>query len=334
MQEPIQSYEISSPEGMKVEVLNLGAGIRSIWVPHGDGLINVALGYEDIEHYKSDAFYMGATVGRFANRIANGQFSLGKHSFQLPANDGENHLHGGPDGFSKRHWGLVEHNTDSLTLELFSKDGDQGYLGNLSVQALFKLEAGMRLVIEYRATTDKATPVNISSHVYFNLNGYINQSAGNRASVANHLVMLHASFFTPVGSNMIPSGQILPVADSPFDFRDRAILGERLATSDAQIRKAHGFDHNFIVDGVQPEQRLFAAVQSPLSGLCMNVYSNQPGVQFYTGNFLNAPFQAYEGLCLETQNFPDALNHDAFPNSVLEPGKAYLSESLFAFTGC
>jgi len=313
---------------MEIEILNFGASIRSIYLPYAGGRTNVALGYRDINQYKNDPFFVGATVGRFANRIAKGQFEIDGSQFQLPKNNGENHLHGGPVGFAKQYWELIKHTESSVVLSLLSKDGDQGYPGNLSVQAEFRLEPGMRLSVEYRATSDKATPVNVSSHTYFNLNG-----VDQISTAGNHEVKLNAGFFTPVNQNMIPTGEIRSVLGSEFDFREMAVLSAQFNTENAQIGLANGFDHNFIIDGKEDEFRSFGKIRSPESGIAMSVYSNQPGVQFYTGNFLDKPFVKHQGFCLETQSFPDAPNNKSFPNTILTVGETYLARTVFEFDG-
>lgn len=326
MKNNIQSYKITSLEGMEVELLNLGATIRSLRLPLSSRKLDVVLGYEDIDDYKEDSFFMGATVGRFANRIAGGRFRISDEAFKLPINNGQNHLHGGPVGFAKRYWNLLESSEDSLVLGLMSEDGDQGYPGNLSVKAEYRLEPGLRLSVKYTATTDRATPVNLSSHAYFNLNG---SELGS--SVANHEVQLGSGFFAPVNDQMIPTGEMNSVQGGPFDLRGGVVLRDQIHSAHPQIQQAGGFDHNFIIDGKEDEFRFVGRVRSPEPGIAMSVYSNQPGVQFYTGNFLGKPFSKHQGLCLETQNFPDAPNKKAFPDSILRPGEAYCSQTAFEF---
>lgn len=332
IQEKNHSYIIVGPEGMEVEILSLGATVKSIDLPGADGMTNVCLGYASLNDYKEDVFFMGATVGRFANRIDKGKFEIDGKTFQLPVNNNSNHLHGGPEGFAKRYWHLVEQTESSLTLGLLSEDGDQGYPGNLSVQAEFKLEAGMKFFVEYRATTDSATPINLSSHMYFNLNGLTQDK--ETSVITNHEVQLNAGQFTPVLETMIPSGDIASVAGSAFDLRNCVLLSECLNIDDSQLKIGAGFDHNFVVDGIEDEFRCFGCVRSPDSGIQMTLYSNQPGVQFYTGNFLADPFVKHAGLCLETQNFPDAPNKRQFPNSILDVSDVYIARSLFEFKQC
>lgn len=326
----MESYLIRGPEGGCVEVINFGARVRSIHVPTPAGIKNIALGYAELEDYIHDPYYLGATVGRYANRIAAGRFCLDGQPYQLTLNQGANHLHGGCDSVSMRYWQLVEHQHDRLILSLHSEDGDQGYPGNLELEAEYRMLAGMVFEVNYRANTDKATPVNLASHTYFNLNG-VDSNGIPDTQISNHKILLSASEYTPVDRHMIPTGERASVEGSTFDLRRDVLLGNCLSASDPQIRLANGFDQNFIVDGSGASPRFVGRVRSPGSGIQMSLYSNQPGVQFYTGNFLDAPFTPYQAFCLETQQFPDAPNQPGFPNTILRPGESYLSQTRFQF---
>ncbi|MGV6807418.1 MAG: aldose epimerase family protein [bacterium] len=315
---------LKNGSGGTVEVLSYGARIASIWLPSRTGMVNVVLGYPDSTDYLHDRFYMGCAAGRYCNRIGQGQFSVGNSRYQLSQNEGVHHLHGGARGISHHHWQLSESSTNRAQFQFRSADGDEGYPGNVEITARYTWDYPFQLTVEYIAVTDKTTPLNLTNHSYFNLGG------GER-DILDHHVQLHADQYTPVTPELIPTGEIRDVALSPFDLRSPTRLSSVLARSDDQLLRAKGFDHNFVVRDTGKSLNPVASVVCHRSGVAMNVRSNQPGVQLYTGQHLENPFRKHQGLCLETQNFPDAPNHPDFPSAMLEPGKVYHAKTVFEF---
>jgi aldose 1-epimerase len=336
MSSSIESYKICSPEGAEAEILNYGATLRSLRLPTHEGMQNVVLGYPALEDYWQDDASLGVSVGRFANRIAEGKFSLDGVDYQLPCNEKDiNHLHGGSPGFGQRLWALVSQTENTVLLELESEDGEQGFPGNMKITAEYRMEAGMRLYLEYRATTDKATPVNLCSHAYFNLNGVPGMDdEQDYSSIENHLVEVNASHFTPVNSHCIPTGELQAVKGMPLDLRNPTRIADRINLENEQLEIGGGFDHNFVIEQNSTDGSLVyvGMAKSEDTGIQMKLYSNQEGVQFYTGNNLDGLFPKRSGLCLETQNYPDAPNHSNFPNSILRPGEQYSAVTVFEFS--
>ena len=308
-----------------------GARITACRV-HG---VNVVLGHDAIEDYVGEGGCLGATIGRYANRIAGGRFTLDGVACSIPANNGPNALHGGPVGFDRAVWRVDRLGAtaeDGVCLAHRSPDGDQGFPGALDVTVRFTLGADGALGIAYAARCDRATVLNLTNHAYFNLDG---EGSGD---VLDHRIRIEADAFTPLHGALVPTGEIRPVAGTPFDFRDAQRIGARIASNDGQLRLARGYDHNFVLRG--GGLRLAAQVTAPRSGMILDVLTTEPGVQFYTGNALGAgqtartggPLSARAGFCLETQHFPDAPNHPGFPSTVLRPGRLFASRTLYRFS--
>jgi aldose 1-epimerase len=336
----------SMPDGTKVEIYTLeegalkarvmsyGARLVSLEVPDRSGKIaDIVLGYESLEPYTTDAkSYFGSIVGRYGNRIAHATFTLDGKRYQLPANDGVNTLHGGLIGFDKLVWSGQEI-PHGVELTLVSKDGDQGFPGTLTARVRYTLEAHA-LRIEYFATTDKDTVLNLTNHSYFNLAG---EGQGN---ILNHLVTIPADRYTPVDSGLIPTGELAPVAGTPLDFHKATAIGARINDNNEQMRLGRGYDHNYVLNGKPGVMQEAARVEEPTSGRVLTVTTTQPGVQFYSGNFLDGTLHGKHGhvyaqrtgFCLETQHFPDSPNHPKFPTSELKPGQTYHNVTVFSFS--
>jgi len=328
----IDLYELADGT-VEARIMTYGATLVSLKVPDRTGKPgDIVLGYDSAENYIANSPYFGAIVGRYANRIAHGQFQLDGRTYSLPKNDGENSLHGGTRGFDKVLWSAhaIENGVEFTCL---SKDGDQGYPGNLKVTVRYTL-VGNALRIEYSATTDKDTVVNLSNHSYFNLAG---EGSGD---ILQERLEIHASRFTPVDSTLIPTGALEAVAGTPFDFRTFHAIGERINDKDEQLVRGKGYDHNWVLDRKSASGLVEAArVQDPASGRTLRVLTTQPGLQFYSGNFLDGSivgkgghvYAHRSGFCLETQHFPDSPHHANFPSTVLRPGERYHSITVFEF---
>jgi aldose 1-epimerase len=336
----------SMPDGTKVEIYTLeegslkarvmtyGARLVSLEVPDRSGKISdIVLGYESLDGYTADPkSYFGSIVGRYGNRIAHATFTLDGKRYDLPANDGVNTLHGGIKGFDKLVWKGQEI-PHGVELTLVSKDGDQGFPGTLTARVRYTLEAHA-LKIEYFATTDKDTVLNLTNHSYFNLAGE------GQGDILNHLMMIPADRYTPVDSGLIPTGELAPVAGTPLDFHKATAIGARIDDPNEQMRLGGGYDHNFVLNGKMGVLQEAARVVEPTSGRVLTVETTQPGVQFYSGNFLDGTlhgkhghvYAKHTGFCLETQHFPDSPNHPKFPTSELKPGETYHSITLFKFS--
>lgn len=335
--QPAESFTLTNAHAMQVRITNYGGIIVSIRVPDRNGVLDdVVLGYDSLAQYVRNSPYFGAVVGRYGNRIARGRFTLDGTEYHLAVNNGPNALHGGLRGFDKVVWHAepVTHgDTVSLILTHVSPDGDQGYPGTVQATVTYTLSPANELLVDYRATTDKATPINLTQHTYFNLAG-----AGSR-DVLSHLMMIDADRFTPVDSTLIPTGVLQPVDGTPFDFRTPTPIGARIDVVDTQLKNAGGYDHNFVLNHTGDTLALAARVTEPASGRTLTVTTTQPGVQFYTGNFLDGTItgksgHAYlrrYGFCLETQHFPDSPNRADFPSTILRPGTEYHQSTVFAF---
>lgn len=331
-------YQIVSPTGMVMEATNYGGIITRLTAPDRNGQYqDVVLGYDNLEDYLEDTPYFGALIGRYGNRIAGGAFTLDGEIYTLAKNNGENHLHGGIQGFDKVLWEAQPFSMGSeygLTLEYESPDGEEGYPGNLSVKVTYLLTADNRLIVSYQATTDKATPVNLTQHTYFNLAG------PDSDSILDHELMLSADHFTPIDEGLIPTGEIQPVEGTPFDFREPTAIGERINADNEQLTNGLGYDHNWVLSDMSAAMRVAARVHEPGSGRVLEVITEEPGIQFYSGNFLDGSLtgkygNAYtyrSGFCLETQHFPDSPNQPSFPSTILRPGDTYQTRTIFAFT--
>ena len=335
----VEAAVLSNKAGVRVKIMTLGAAIQSLIVPDRTGHAgDIVLGFDSAQEYVQNPSYFGATVGRFANRIAKGHFSLDGKAYTLATNDRGNHLHGGPKGFDKVLWSIDSVKSASPATAIFSytsPDGEEGYPGTLHVTATYSLDDAATLRVEFKATTDKSTIVNISNHSYFNL------SAETGASVLNHLLQVNASKYTPVDAGLIPTGELRAVAGTPFDFRNATAIGARVRDGrDQQLRFGRGYDHNFALDGAVGELRLAVRVTDPASGRIMEIFSTAPGLQFYSGNFLDATIAGKSGriyregdaLVLEPQGFPDAPNQKAFPSARLDPGGSYTNTIEYRFS--
>jgi aldose 1-epimerase len=330
---PVEIYTLKSP-AVQLQVMSYGARVVSLQTKDRNGKMgNVALGYADFNQYlKDNKTYFGSVPGRYANRIANGKFTLEGKAYQITINDGPNALHGGKEGFDARNWSAKEV-PSGVEFTLVSPDGDQGFPGTLTAHVRYTLQDN-KVAIEYSATTDKPTVINLTNHTYFNLSG------DGSGTILNDQVKIDADKFTPVNSTLIPTGQLEPVTGTPFDFTSPHAIGERINADNEQLKLGHGYDHNWVLLGKMGQLRPAAQVYDPTSGRVLTVDTTEPGVQFYSGNFLDGTFSSrtgakYErrtGFCLETQHFPDSPNHPSFPSTELKPGQTYHSETTWTFT--
>lgn len=338
MKKEIQVFTLSNSHGNKVKLTNYGAKVMSITVPDKNGnKENVVLGYETAEEYIDGDPYFGATIGRYANRIANGKFKLDGEIYELPKNDNQNHLHGGPGGFSNVIWDgkKKEHNgNEALELSYLSEDDEEGYPGNLKVKLLYIWTNNNELQIEYTATTDKKTIVNLTHHSFFNLKD------GGRSTITNHELMINANHFLPVDKTLIPTGEIRNVKGTPMDFTEPMKIGEKINNDYDQLKKGKGYDHNWVLNKPTPGTITLAAkVKEPETGRIMEVHTTEPGLQFYSGNFLDGEeegrndvkYKHRTAFCLEAQHFPDSPNHPEFPSTELKPGEKYNQTTIYKF---
>lgn len=328
----VELYTLNNENGVELEIMTYGAAIVSLKVPDKDGQIDdIVLGYDNLKDYIDNSPYFGATIGRYANRIKRGQFTLNGVKYQLTINDGRNHLHGGVKGFDKVFWeanSFKESDGVGVKLTYHSKDGEEGYPGNLTASVTYTLTNNNELKMEYEATTDKPTIVNLTNHSYFNLAG---QGIGN---ILSHKLMINADSFTPVDDELIPTGEIKTVKETPMDFTSPIAIGERID----EVKG--GYDHNFVLNSENNSLSLAAQVYEPTSGRVMEIYTTQPGIQFYSGNFLDGTitgkqeriYKKHYAFCLEPQHFPDSPNHPNFPSVVLNPGEKYLQQSVYVFS--
>ncbi len=333
----ITEYTLTNANGMAVSVINYGGIITRIVTPDRDGtLADVVLGFDSLAGYTGENPYFGALIGRYGNRIAAGKFSLDGTVYTLPVNNGPNSLHGGDRGFNRKVWQAAPLNGDGRTglrLTGVSPDGEMGYPGTLDVTVDYWLDNDNALTLDYRATTDRATPVNLTNHTYFNLSG-----AGS-GTILDHVLQLNAGQYTPVDETLIPTGELADVAGTPFDFTVPTPIGQRIDLDDAQLGFGGGYDHNFVLEGGGPGLHRAAAVYDPGSGRTLEVETTEPGLQFYCGNFLDGTLTGKggrsvdyrTGFCLETQHFPDSPNQPAFPSTVLEPGDVYVTTTVYRF---
>lgn len=335
----VDRYTLTNPSGMRVRIITFGGIVQTIEVPDRHGRnTNVALGFSTLAPYEDNSPYFGALIGRYGNRIALGRFTLDGVTYQLPINNDPNSLHGGTVGFNKHIWAATpfRHGDDvGLVLRLTSPNGDQGYPGTLRVQVTYTLTAHNSLRIDYRATTDKATIVNLTNHSYFNLDG---EGTG---TIYDHKLLLNANRFTPVDSTLIPTGVLQPVAGTPMDFTHPTAIGARIRDSFQQILFGQGYDHNWVINRHDNTSLVLAArLSSDKSGRVLSMFTDQPGIQFYSGNFLDGTlvgtsghtYRQSDGLALETQHFPDSPNHPNFPSTVLRPGQVYRTSTVYQFS--
>ena len=331
----VRLYSLDN-EQMEVGIINYGGIITSIRVPDRSGKrVDVVLGHDSLEGYLNRSRYFGALVGRYGNRIAHGIFSLNGSTYSLAQNNGTNHLHGGLKGFDKVVWDAEEiHERAAAGVELryTSKDGEEGYPGNLNVRVRYLLTDANELRLEYFATTDRDTIVNLTNHSYFNLAG--------EGTILDHELTIEADGFTPVQQGLIPTGEIRPVVNTPMDFNHATSIGARINDDDEQLQMARGYDHNFVLRGNGGPVRRAARLFEPVSGRAFEVFTTQPGMQFYSGNFLDGSIVGKGGrhygknsaCCFETQHFPDSPNHRNFPSTILRPGEQYEQTTIFKFS--
>jgi len=337
--ENVDIYTLRNANGMETKITNYGGIVVSLTAPDRNGkYADVVLGFNDLESYltKNDP-YLGALIGRYGNRIAKGRFKLNGVEYKLAVNNGENHLHGGIKGFDKVIWTGKELKTKAgpaVVLTYLSKDGEEGYPGNLRVRVVYTLTNRNELKIDYSATSDKDTVTNLTHHSYFNLAG-----EGN-GDILNHQVTIHANRFVPTDAGSIPTGELKAVAGTPFDFLKANAIGARINQDDEQLKFGNGYDHTWVINGRAGTLRLAATASESTSGRKMEVWTTEPGVQFYTGNFLNGtltgksgkPYPRRSGFCLETQHYPDSPNHPSFPTTTLRRGATYRSTTIYRFT--
>lgn len=333
----VDLYTLTNPNGLEAAITNYGGIVVRLKTPDRNGqLADVVLGFDTLDDYLKGHPYFGAIIGRYGNRIAKGRFQLNGVEYKLAVNNGENHLHGGLKGFDKVVWNARDVSTaeaPALELTYTSKDGEEGYPGTLHVTVVYTLTPANELKIDYAATTDKDTIVNLTNHSYFNLAG---QGEGD---ILGHELMINASRFTPVDAGLIPTGELRSVEGTPFDFRKPVAIGARINQDDQQLKYGNGYDHNFVLDRTGDGLVLAARVTEPKSGRVMEVYTTEPGIQFYSGNFLDGSnkgkggkiYQRRYGFCLETQHFPDSPNKPNFPSTVLRPGAKYQSTTVYRF---
>ncbi len=336
--EAVELFTLTSPSGMSVQITNYGGIITSLKVPDKNGVAgDVVLGYDNLGDYLKRPNYFGSIIGRYGNRIARGRFTLYGEEIQLAVNNGANHLHGGLKGFDKQVWKpTISRADDRVSLELrrTSPDGEEGYPGNLTVEVIYSLRSDNALEIQYRAETDKPTVCNLTNHSYFNLKD------GGATPILDHLLQIDADYYLPVDPGLIPIGEPAPVEGTPFDFRTPTAIGARIGEENEQLAVGGGYDHNFVLNGPSGILRRVAVLSEPESGRVMEVYTTEPGLQFYSGNFLdgsavgkNGTVYGYRhGLCLETQHFPDSPNRPDFPSVLLHPGEVYTSTTVYKFS--
>jgi aldose 1-epimerase len=331
----VETYEIKNANGMKMKVTNFGARVTNLWVPDKDGnLVDVVLGFETLDEYlNSGEKYFGATIGRYGNRIANGKFTLDGEEYTLPINNNGQTLHGGPGGFDYVIWNVEKSGENGLIFTYTSPDGEEGFPGELKVKMIYTLTDENEFKVTYEAETDKATPVNLTHHSFFNLNG-----AGN-GDVLDHTMQLNASKYTPVNEVLIPTGEIPTVKGTPFDFSEPTTIGARINQENEQLKFGGGYDHNWVLDKTGKALTQAAVVSSPQTGIEMEVWTTEPAIQFYSGNFLDGSvsgkggkvYELRSAFCLETQHYPDSPNHPNFPSTVLKPGEKYEQTCIYKF---
>jgi len=335
----VEIYLLRNKNGIEADITNYGATLVSLKAPDRSGkFADVVLGYDHLDGYLNDKAYFGATIGRYANRIAKGKFTLAGKTYELARNNGNNSLHGGAVGFNKRVWAAKNVSgakAPAVEFSYVSPDGEEGYPGNLRVQVVYSLSDNNELRIEYSATTDKDTVINLTNHAYFNLAG---EGTGD---ILGHELTLDADQFTPITEALVPTGELRSVKGTPFDFTRATAIGARINQDDQQLQFGKGYDHNFVLSGRQGGSPALAAeAYEPGSGRALRVLTTEPGIQFYSGNFLDGsihgkrgkPYNYRSGFCLETQHFPDSPNHPAFPSTVLKPGQLFHSITIYKFS--
>jgi aldose 1-epimerase len=335
--EPVDIYTLRNDKGAEARIMTYGGIVVSLKMPDKDGHFgDVVLGYDNLDSYVKSSPYFGALIGRYGNRIGGAKFTLDGSTYTLPANDGPNTLHGGLKGFDKHVWTASEARESAdgpqLVLHYLSKDGEEGFPGNLDVTAVFTLTQDNALRLEYTATTDKDTVVNLTHHGYFNLAG--------KGDILGHVVMIPADRFTPVDSTLIPTGVLQPVENTPFDFRTATAIGARIGDDNEQLKFGKGYDHNWVINKNFGELTLMARVTEPTTGRVMEVWSTEPGLQFYSGNFLDGTITGKGGwvyahrnaFCMEPQHYPDSPNKPDFPTTELKPGETFHNTIMYKFS--
>jgi aldose 1-epimerase len=336
--EPVSLYTLKSGNGLIMQVTNYGGRIVSLWAPDKNGdYEDVVLGFDSMDKYINNQGerFLGPAVGRYANRIAKAQFEIDSVVYQLPANDNGNCLHGGIKGFDSHAWKVDAVNDNCIQLSFTSPDGDEGFPGTVNVQMTYTLTAENELIINYEATTDKSTHINLTNHSQFNLKG-----TGN-GDILGHILTVNSQFITPVDSLLIPTGEIMPIAGTPFDFNSPTIIGERIADDNSQLKIGNGYDHNWVINRKsEKDVELAATLYEPESGRVLEVFTDQPGIQIYTGNFFNGKVNGkYDkpmihrcAIALETQKYPDTPNHPEFPTTRINPGETYKQTCIYKFS--
>jgi aldose 1-epimerase len=336
---PIEMVTLKNKNGIELQAISYGGIITSLKVPDRSGkFADVVLGFDRLENYWADPPppFFGAIIGRYGNRIAKGKFTLGGKTYTLATNNPPNHLHGGNKGFDKQLWTITTKESPEGSSAIFTRtspDGEEGYPGTLQVRVTYTLTDKNELIFEYHATTDKPTPVNLTQHTYWNLAG---EGSGD---ILGHVLTINADRFTPVDDTLIPTGVLANVAGTPFDFRQPTAIGARIDQNDDQLKKGPGYDHNWVLNRKGPGLEFAARLTDPKSGRSLEIATTEPGLQFYSGNFLDGTLKGKSGhayvrrsaLCLETQHFPDSPNHPDFPSTILQPGKSYDSKTVITF---
>lgn len=334
--QPVEVFTLRNANGVEIRAMTYGGIITSLKVPDRRGtLADIVLGFDSIDGYLKGHPFFGAIVGRYGNRIGKGRFTLDGQEYTLATNNGPNHLHGGVKGFDKVVWiAQPIAGKNGVAFSHTSPDGEEGYPGNLAVRVTYELTDKNELIVDYQATTDKATPVNLTHHSYFNLAG---DGAGD---ILGHSLQINADRYTPADSTLIPTGELAPVDGTPFDFRQPATIGARINQPDAQLKNGQGYDHNWVLNRKGDGLQLAARVVEPTSGRTLEITTTEPGLQFYAGNFLDGSltgksghvYKHRTGFCLETQHYPDSPNKPNFPSTILRPGQEYRSRTVFAFS--
>ena len=334
----VSLFSLTNASGMKMTVMNYGGIITSLTAPDKNGNFeDIVLGYDSLSGYLTKSPYFGALIGRYGNRIGKGKFTLdGKH-YQLPQNNNGNSLHGGANGFDKRFWNIEEYpvaNGAAVKLTYVSKDMEEGYPGTLNAQVIYHLTDNNELKFFYEATTDKPTVINLTQHTYFNLSG------NSKSDILQHELFLSADEFVPVDNTLIPTGELKKVSETPFDFKTPTAIGSRIDKKDQQLEFGKGYDHCWVLNTQGDTSKVAATLYDPTSGRVMSVKTSEPGIQFYSGNFLdgsitgkfNTVYKQRYGLCLETEHFPDSPNKKNFPSVVLKPGETYRTQTMYTFS--
>ncbi|MBO2544116.1 galactose mutarotase [Salegentibacter sp. BDJ18] len=334
--EKVAQYTLTNENGMEVKIITYGGRITSLKAPNKDDEFeNVVLGFDSLEQYIKDNPFFGALIGRFGNRIANGKFTLNGEEYTLAQNDGQNHLHGGEKGFDKVVWTVNDASASSLSLSYISEDMEEGYPGTLETTVVYTLTEDNALEVDYNATTDKKTVLNLTQHAYFNLSGDFSET------ILDHKIEINADEFLPVNETLIPTGELKDVAGTPFDFREAKTVEQHIEEKNQQLERGQGYDHCWVLNEQDSGMRFAASAYHEESGRMLEVHTNEPGIQFYSGNFLDGTLPQADGegnyghrsgFCLETQHYPDSPNQEGFPSVVLEPGETYSSKTSFKFS--